>query len=314
MSIEKKSVAVLMGGWSAEREVSLVSGKGCAAALREKGYDVKEIDVKRDLDDLTAQLTPRPDVVFNALHGKLGEDGCIQGVLEIMGIPYTHSGPMASSLAMNKQKSKEIMMTAGVPCPEGHLVTIDDIRKNIVPLKPPYVVKPNDEGSSVGVYIVRDGDNKPPLGLEKWAYGKIALVEQFIPGRELTVSVMGTKNEKAQALAVTDIISPDFYDYDAKYAQGGSRHVIPADVPTAVSDAAMQYAITAHEKLGCSGVTRTDFRYNDNMPGTSGLFYLETNTQPGMTPTSLVPEQAAHKGISFGDLVAWMVENATIHT
>jgi D-alanine-D-alanine ligase len=310
-----KSVAVLMGGWSSEREVSLVSGRGCAAALRDKGYDVREIDVKRDLSDLIRQLEPRPDVAFNALHGKGGEDGCIQGVLEILQIPYTHSGPMASALAMNKQKTKDVLKTHGVPCPEGYIVRIDDIRRNNIPLKPPYVVKPNEEGSSVGVHIVREGDNKPPLGLDAWTHGDTALIEQYIPGRELTVAVMGTKTEKPRALTVTEITTHiDFYNYEAKYASGGSRHVLPAQIPQNVFDAALRHAVTAHEKLECSGVTRTDFRYNDNMPGASGLYFLEINTQPGMTPTSLVPEQAAHGGMTYGDLVAWMVENAALHT
>lgn len=310
-----KKVALLKGGWSAEREVSLSSGKACAAALREKGYDVKEIEVKRDLMDLVRQLTPAPDVVFNALHGRWGEDGCVQGILEIMSIPYTHSGPLPSALAMNKQKTKEVLMPLGVRCPEGKLMHIDDIRANVVPFKQPYVVKPNEEGSSVGVYIVREGDNKPPLGLDKWSYGPDALVEKYIPGRELSVGVMGRKGEKPRAMTVTEIkTSLDFYNYEAKYAAGGSVHVIPAPISPEVYEEAMRIAAFAHENLGCTGVTRSDFRYNDNEPGVSGLYYLETNTQPGMTPTSLVPEQAAHLGMSFGDLVEWLVENATVHT
>lgn len=310
-----KKVALLKGGWSAEREVSLSSGRACAAALREKGYDVKEIEVKRDLMDLVRQLTPAPDVVFNALHGRWGEDGCVQGILEIMSIPYTHSGPLPSALAMNKQKTKEVLMPLGVRCPEGKLMHIDDIRANVVPFKQPYVVKPNEEGSSVGVYIVREGDNKPPLGLDKWSYGPEALVEKYIPGRELSVGVMGRKGEKPRAMTVTEIkTSLDFYNYEAKYAAGGSVHVIPAPISPEVYEEAMRIAAFAHENLGCTGVTRSDFRYNDNEPGVSGLYYLETNTQPGMTPTSLVPEQAAHLGMSFGDLVEWLVENATVHT
>lgn len=310
-----KKIALLKGGWSAEREVSLSSGKACAAALREKGYDVKEIEVKRDLMDLVRQLTPAPDVVFNALHGRWGEDGCVQGILEIMSIPYTHSGPLPSALAMNKQKTKEVLMPLGVRCPEGKLMHIDDIRANVVPFKQPYVVKPNEEGSSVGVYIVREGDNKPPLGLDKWAYGPDALVEKYIPGRELSVGVMGRKGEKPRAMTVTEIkTNLDFYNYEAKYAAGGSVHVIPAPISPEVYEEAMRIAAFAHENLGCTGVTRSDFRYNDNEPGVSGLYYLETNTQPGMTPTSLVPEQAAHLGMSFGDLVEWLVENATVHT
>jgi len=310
-----KTVAVLMGGWSAEREVSLTSGRACASALRDKGYDVREVDVQRDLSDLLAQLTPKPDVVFNALHGKGGEDGCIQGVLEILDIPYTHSAPLASALAMNKQKAKEVLQPMGVRCPEGMLVHIDDIRKGAEPMPKPYVVKPNTEGSSVGVYIVRPGDNKPPLGLDKWAYGPYALVEEYIPGRELSVAVMGTKDSAPKALTVTEIKTHiDFYNYEAKYAKGGSTHVLPAAVNEDVFNEALRVAAFAHEKLGCTGVSRSDFRYNDNQPGVSGLYYLETNTQPGMTPTSLVPEQAAHIGLSFGDLVSWLVENAEAHT
>lgn len=310
-----KSVAVLMGGWSAERDVSLSSGRACAAALRDKGYDVREIDVTRDMHALLQQLTPAPDVVFNALHGKGGEDGCIQGVLEIMDIPYTHSAPLASALAMDKFKAKEVLLQQGMPCAEGALVHIDDIRRGAAPVAAPYVVKPNREGSSVGVFIIRDGDNKPPMGLDKWQYGDIALVEKYIPGRELSVAVMGTQESDARALTVTEITTQNsFYDYEAKYANGGSAHVIPAPVNRDVFDEAMRLAVVAHKNLGCSGVSRTDFRYNDNEPGVSGLFYLETNTQPGMTPTSLVPEQAAYTGLSFGDLVAWLVENAAVHT
>jgi D-alanine-D-alanine ligase len=311
----RKKIALLKGGWSAERDVSLSSGAECAKALRQKGYDVNEIDVKRDLMDLVKQLTPAPDAVFNALHGKWGEDGCVQGLLEILNIPYTHSGPLASALAMNKQKAKEVLKPMGVPCPEGQLVHIDDLRKGMQPFKPPYVVKPNDEGSSVGVHIVRQGDNKPPLGLDKWTYGPHALVEKYIPGRELSVGVMGIRNQKAKALTVTEIkTNLDFYNYEAKYAAGGSTHIIPAPIDQAVFDEALRIAAFAHEKLGCTGVTRSDFRYNDNEPGVSGLYYLETNTQPGMTPTSLVPEQAAHLGMTFGDLVEWLVENSAIHT
>lgn len=310
-----KTVAVLKGGWSSERDVSLSSGAECAKALRQKGYDVKEIDVKRDLMDLVRELSPAPDAVFNALHGTWGEDGCVQGVLEIMGIPYTHSGPLASALAMNKQKAKEVLKPLGVPCPEGQLLHIDDIRANKVPFKQPYVVKPNSEGSSVGVYIVRQGDNKPPMGLDKWAYGPYALVEKYIPGRELSVGVMGKRGEKPRALTVTEISTNlDFYNYEAKYAAGGSVHTVPAAISRDVFDEALRIAAFAHENLGCTGVTRSDFRYNDNEPGVSGLYYLETNTQPGMTPTSLVPEQALHMGMSFGDLVEWLVENAAVHT
>lgn len=303
-----------MGGWSAERKVSLTSGRACAQALRDKGYEVTEIDVQRDLSALLSQLTPKPDVVFNALHGAGGEDGIIQGVLEMLEIPYTHSGTLPSALAMNKQKAKEVLKPQGVPCPEGALMPVQDIKAGKVPFPAPYVVKPNSEGSSVGVYIVRSGDNKPPLGLDSWSYGPDALVEKYIPGKELSVAVMG-KGSALHALTVTEIVTHvDFYNYEAKYTTGGSKHVIPAQIPAAVFDEALRVAALAHEKLGCTGVTRSDFRYDDTAPGVSGLFYLETNTQPGMTPTSLVPEQAAHLGITFGDLVSWLVENAQLHS
>ncbi len=304
-----------MGGWSSERDVSLSSGKAASKALKEKGYTVRDIDVSRDLSVLLRALEPKPDVVFNALHGRFGEDGCIQGILEILSIPYTHSGPLASALAMDKQKAKDVLQPMGVPCPEGRLLAIEDLQKGAVPFAPPYVVKPNNEGSSVGVIIVRPGDNKPPLGLQSWTYGAVALVEKYIPGRELSVAVMGKKGEKARALTVTEIKTANaFYDYEAKYAAGGSTHHLPAAIAPEVFNEALRVAAFAHEKLGCTGVTRSDFRYNDNEPGIKGLFYLETNTQPGMTPTSLVPEQAAHMGIGFGDLVEWLVETAALHT
>lgn len=310
-----KKVAVLLGGWSSEREVSLVGGKAVAQALRDKGYDVTEIDPPRDLAAFAAALTPKPDAVFNALHGRWGEDGCVQGLLELLGIPYTHSGLLASALAMDKQKAKEALIPFGMPCAKGGLAAIEDLKAGRAPVAAPYVVKPNSEGSSVGVYIVHPGDNKPNGGLDGWSYGPEALVEQYIPGRELTVAVMGTKKEKARALTVTEIMTHiAFYDYEAKYSKGGSKHVLPAPVPPDVFKAAMDFAVLAHEKLGCTGVSRTDFRYNDSVPGVSGLFYLETNTQPGMTPTSLVPEQASYMGISFGDLVEWLVENADVHS
>jgi D-alanine-D-alanine ligase len=310
-----KTVAVLMGGWSSERDVSLTSGRACARALRDRGYAVTEIDVTRDLSALLQKLTPKPDAAFNALHGRFGEDGCIQGVLEILDIPYTHSGPLASALAMDKQKAKDVLAPMGVPCPKGKLVSIDDLKKGFQPFAPPYVVKPNNEGSSVGVIIVRPGDNKAPVALQGWTYGAVALVEEYIPGRELSVAVMGRPGEAAKALTVTEIKTQNaFYDYEAKYAAGGSTHHLPAAISPDVFSEALRIAAVAHEKLGCTGVTRSDFRYNDNVPGTGGLFYLETNTQPGMTPTSLVPEQAAHAGIEFGDLVEWLILSAATHS
>jgi D-alanine-D-alanine ligase len=300
-----KRVAVLMGGASAEREVSLVSGKACAEALRAEGYDVTTIDAGRDVAALIAALEPRPDAVFNALHGRYGEDGCIQGVLNLMGIPYTHSGLLASALAMDKPMAKRIFAAAGLRCPGGQLVTREEFAKG-EPVARPYVIKPYNEGSSVGVRIVRQGDNLPPLASE-WPYGEAALVEPYIAGRELTVAVMGNR-----ALAVTELQSKtSFYDYEAKYTEGITKHLVPAPVPPKVYEAAMAMALAAHRALGCRGVSRADFRYDDTKGGgPKQLYLLEVNTQPGMTPLSLAPEQAKHVGISFGALVKWMVENA----
>jgi len=304
-------IAVLKGGWSSEREVSLNSGAACAKALRDAGYKVTEIDVTRDLEMLVKNLTPRPDAVFNVLHGKGGEDGVIQGVLAMLDLPVTHSGLLASAIAMDKQKTKEILIPHGMPCAAGGLVPISAIRAGQVPVDPPYVIKPNAEGSSVGVYIVRAGDNKPPMGLDKWSFGDHALVEKFIPGRELSVAVIGSEGGKPRALTVTEIKTQNsFYDYEAKYAEGGSSHVLPAPISQEVFDEALRLAELAHAKLGCAGVSRTDFRYDDSKPGAAGLCFIETNTQPGMTATSLVPEQAAHVGISFAALADWLVQDA----
>ncbi|NNU80014.1 D-alanine--D-alanine ligase [Halovulum dunhuangense] len=293
-------VAVLKGGPSAEREVSLVSGAACASALRDEGFDVVEIDAGPSLcADLSAA---KPDVVFNALHGRWGEDGCVQGMLEWMRLPYTHSGVLASALAMDKIRAKEIFVMAGLPVPEGFLSTADAVRKTH-PMEPPYVVKPYNEGSSVGVYIVHEGANGPAQ-LDAQMPDEV-MVERFVPGRELTVSVMGER-----ALTVTDIVTDGWYDYRAKYTAGGSHHVVPADLPEEIFEACLDYAVRAHKALGCRGMSRTDLRWEESR-GLNGLFLLETNTQPGMTPTSLAPEQAAHCGISFGQLVSWMVEDAT---
>ncbi len=304
---DKPHVAVLKGGWSAEREVSLVSGRGCAEALRAEGFKVTEIDAKPDLAAVLAEV--KPDVVFNALHGRWGEDGCVQGLLEILKIPYTHSGVLASALAMHKERTKTVFRAVGVPVVNSIVVPRHKASESHQ-MKPPYVVKPVSEGSSVGIFIIREGDNRPPgaLGSEEWALGDDVMVEEFVPGRELTVAVMGGK-----ALAVTEITTKGhaFYDYDSKYAEGGSEHTIPAPIPEAVAAEAMRYAELAHEAMGCRGVSRTDFRYDDTVPGKHRLIALEINTQPGMTPTSLVPEQAAYKGMSYGQLVAWMVEDAS---
>ncbi|MEQ9121040.1 MAG: D-alanine--D-alanine ligase [Alphaproteobacteria bacterium] len=298
-----KRVAVLMGGRSAEREVSLASGKACAAALRRKGYDVSEVDVNGGgVEAVLAALTPRPDVAVTALHGRFGEDGCVQGLLELMGVPYTHSGVLASALAMDKPASLAVFRACGIRVPEGRVAPTADAHK-VYPA--PYVVKPPREGSSVGVTIVREGDNRPPVGTG-WAYGDEALVERYVPGRELTVAVMNDR-----PLGMLEIVSDrDFYDYDAKYAPGGSVHVAPENVGTEVVEAAKRVAVEAHRALGCRGVSRADFRWDDRQPGADGLYLLEVNTQPGMTETSLVPEIAENAGISFADLVAWMVEDA----
>ena len=301
-----KRIAVLKGGWSPEREVSLNSGAACAKALRAKGYDVVEIDAGRDVALKLAAA--KPDAVFNALHGQWGEDGCVQGLLEVMGLPYTHSGVLASALAMDKQRTKLVLKGAGVPSPEGRIVSRKDAAGGHL-MQPPYVVKPNAQGSSVGVFIVRQGDNRPPAELtsDKWTLGDDVLVEKFIPGRELTVAVMGDR-----PLCVTEITTDlAFYDYEAKYAPGGSRHVLPADVPEAVADRCMALALLAHQALGCRGVSRSDFRYDPSAKGEQ-VFFLEINTQPGMTGTSLTPEQAQHCGISFPELCAWLIEDASI--
>lgn len=293
-------VAILMGGWSAEREVSLVSGASVATALKTAGYQVTAIDVQRDAAALLTRLYPRPDAVFNALHGRYGEDGCVQGLLNILDVPYTHSGLLASAVAMDKPMAKQLFQAAGLPVAEHVLATREDFAAGDV-MERPYVIKPINEGSSVGVRIVHEGDNSSFEDIEPWGFGDQVMVEKFIPGRELTVAVMGDR-----PLAVTEITTGNkFYDYDAKYADGGSAHQLPADVPADIYDQAMAYAVTAHQVLGCRGVSRADFRYDGEE-----IYILEVNTQPGMTPTSLVPEQAAHVNISFPELVSWMVENA----
>ncbi len=300
-----KNVAVLMGGSSAEREVSLVTGKACAAALRDAGYRVAEVDAGRDVAALVEALTPPPDAVFNALHGHWGEDGCVQGILELLGIPYTHSGLLASALAMDKPVAKRLFEAAGLVCPEGRVVDAAELVAGDV-MPRPYVVKPVNEGSSVGVRIVKNGTNLPPVDLSQWPPGTKLMVERYIAGRELTVAVMGDR-----PLAVTEIRPRQgFYDYEAKYTDGRADHVIPAQIPAEVYDRAMEMALTAHRALGCRGVSRADFRYDDTSKAAGDLYLLEINTQPGMTPLSLVPEQAAYLNISFPELCAWMVEHA----
>lgn len=293
-------VAVLKGGPSVEREVSLVSGRECAAALRATGYETIELDAGTDLSARLVQAAP--DVVFNALHGRWGEDGCVQGLLEWLGLPYTHSGVLASALAMDKARSKQVFAAAGLPVVESLLADSAEVQARHV-MAPPYVVKPNNEGSSVGIHIVAEGANAPPvLGPEM---PERVMVETYVPGRELTVTVMGER-----ALSVTDIVTDGWYDYHAKYRPGGSRHVVPADLPAPVFDACMEQALVAHRALGCRGLSRTDFRWNPEH-GRDGLVVLEVNTQPGMTPTSLSPEQAAHYGITFPELCRWIVEDAS---
>ena len=307
LPLADRHVAVLMGGLSPEREVSLSSGTACADALERLGATVSRVDAGRDLAAVLTAL--KPDVCFNALHGAWGEDGCVQGVLETLAIPYTHSGVLASALCMDKDKSKAVLKAAGVRVPGGGLYDRHEVaRRHVMP--PPYVVKPNAEGSSVGVYRVLEGANTPPaeVGAPDWSYGELVMVEPFIAGREMAVTVLGEK-AGPRALAVTDIISVSgFYDYEAKYGAGGSRHVIPAVLPARVTEAALRQAELAHTAMGCRGVTRSDFRYDD---AKDDLVLLEVNNQPGMTPTSLVPEQAAHAGMTYEDLVLWMVEDAS---
>ncbi|MCV9935860.1 D-alanine--D-alanine ligase [Boseaceae bacterium BT-24-1] len=301
-----KHVAVLMGGWSVEREVSLRSGAACARALESVGYRVTRVEVGRDVAEVLARL--KPEVVFNALHGRFGEDGTIQGMLEILGIPYTHSGVLASALAIRKDKAKMVVSAAGVPVAHGINVSRFEAAKRH-PLPPPYVIKPIDEGSSVGVVIVKKGREHPPQEIARpdWPCGETMLAETFIAGRELTCAVMDGKS-----LGVTEIraATGEFYDYDAKYAKGGSIHICPAQILPNIYQRIEECALTAHQAIGCRGVSRSDFRYDDE---SDTLVWLEVNTQPGMTETSLVPELAAHAGMNFGELVRWIVEDASLN-
>jgi D-alanine-D-alanine ligase len=300
-----KTVAVVMGGWSPEREVSLSSGRECAKALADRAYRVKIIDVRRDLPALIRALEPRPDVIFNALHGVGGEDGTVQGVFEMLRIPYTHSGILASAMAMHKPTAKSIFRQAGLPVAEGLVARPEELFERD-PIPVPFVVKPTNQGSSVGVRIVRIGDNSWREEVMGWSFGAEVLVERFVPGRELTVAVMGDK-----ALGVCEIIPRGtFYDYTAKYAVGGSDHLVPAPVPPSIYEEALDIALSAHRALGCRGVSRADLRYDDTSRGCGQLYLLEVNTQPGMTPTSLVPDIARNVGIGFDELVSWIVENA----
>jgi D-alanine-D-alanine ligase len=303
----KKHVAVLLGGFSSERPVSLSSGNACASALEQEGYEVTRVDVERDVGAVLAAL--KPDVVFNALHGPFGEDGTIQGILEYLGIPYTHSGVLASALAMNKEQAKRVAKAVGIPVAESKVLDRFAI-KNKHPMKPPYVVKPVSEGSSFGVVIVKEDQSHPPqiITSTEWKYGATVMVERFIHGRELTCAVMGDV-----ALGVTEIIpvGHSFYDYDSKYVAGGSKHECPAKISPNIYQKIQTLSLKAHQAIGCRGVSRSDFRYDDRHSESGELIWLEVNTQPGMTPTSLVPEIAAQAGHSFGDLVSWIVEDAS---
>jgi D-alanine-D-alanine ligase len=302
-----KHVAVLMGGWSSEREVSLRSGAACATALERAGYRVTRVDVGRDIAAVLTDL--KPDAAFNALHGCPGEDGTIQGMLEILQIPYSHSGTFSSALAMQKDAAKVVMAAAGVPVPDGIVVSREKAAKSHM-LPRPYVIKPIAEGSSVGVFIVTEAHAHPPQELTRpdWAHGERLLCERYIAGKELTCAVLGDR-----ALGVTEIMpAMKFYDYEAKYAPGGSSHILPAPLKPNVYEEVRRLALLAHQALGCRGVSRADFRYDDRMDGIGGLVCLEVNTQPGMTETSLVPELAAHAGMTFEELVRWMVEDASL--
>jgi D-alanine-D-alanine ligase len=301
-----KHVAVLMGGWSSERPVSLSSGNACAEALEAGGFRVTRIDVAKDVAEVLARL--HPDVAFNALHGPYGEDGCIQGILEILGIPYTHSGVLASALAMNKPRAKDVMKAAGVPVAESVLIGRLEAAKSHV-MAPPYVVKPPNEGSSFGVIIVNDDAPHPPQQLyaDDWPHGDLVMVERYVAGRELTCGVLG-----GEPLDVIDVVTDGrWYDYHAKYAAGGSKHVLPAQLSPIIYQNVRMLAARAHMALGCRGVSRADFRFDDRPGGSGELICLEVNTQPGMTATSLVPEMAAYAGMDFRALVRWMVEDAS---
>ena len=299
-----KHVAVIYGGWSAERPVSLSSGTECIKALREKGYRVTEIDADRDLAAQLAAIDPKPDVVFNALHGRWGEDGCVQGLLEIMGIPYTHSGVRASSIAMDKMSAKAMFMEYDIPCARHVWVSRDEIASGNA-LPPPYVLKPNNEGSSVGVEIILTPEEEQNMLAREWTHGDGVMQEEFIPGREMTVAVKDGK-----AMEIIEILTGNhaFYDFQSKYVAGGSEHIIPADIPGDLRAKIQDCAEKAYRALGCRGIARADFRYD---PAEDRVAILEINTQPGMTPTSLVPDAARHDGLSFADIVAWMVEDAS---
>ncbi len=308
MTLLPKKIAVLLGGWSAEREVSLVGGAAVVEALKGLGHQVSAIDVQRDLVGLLQSILQhpmgKPDVIFNALHGRGGEDGCMQGVLEFLGIPYTHSGVLSSAICMDKPTAKRIVSAHGVRCPEGRVMTRDEIIKNGFPFEAPFVIKPTNEGSSVGVHIVRKGDNFDVVR-DGWVYGNDVLIERYIPGRELTVGLLGGK-----AMMVTEIkFAADFYDYTVKYTAGHATHDCPATLPKSVETEAMRMAEIAYAALNCSGVARIDLRFDETRPQNESLYFLEMNNQPGFTPLSLVPEQAAARGMPFAELCQWIIEH-----
>ncbi len=309
-----KKVAVLMGGWNAEREVSLISGASVCKALEELGHEVLAIDVQRDAFGLTQQLTQqargKPDIIFNALHGRIGEDGTMQGFLDIIGIPYTHSDVLASAIAMDKPLAKAVVSGVGVPCPEGKTVTRKEIIENGYPMEPPFVIKPTNEGSSVGVRLVKTKESIGTIEEDGWIYGDKVLIEKYIAGHELTVAVL-THNNEAKALTVTELRPrhQEFYDYTAKYTDDQTDHLIPAPIPEEITAEAMRLAVLSCQTIGCNGAARADFRWDDTKKGTSGLFFLEVNTQPGLTPLSLLPEQAQFVGMPFNDLMSWILEH-----
>lgn len=306
MNKKRHTVALLVGGWSAERDVSLNKGRAVEAALKKSGYDVKWVEVDRDIPKLIADLSPKPDAVFNNLHGQGGEDGVIQGVLEMLEIPYTHSNVLASAIGMNKVMSKRIAQSVGVQCPEFAVVHVREIAAGKCPVPAPYVVKPAAEGSSVGVHIVLDGENRPGPDVSAWTFNPMALVERYIPGRELTVAVLDGKPQ-----AVTEIISATrFFDYEAKYKDTRTRLEMPAQIPQAVYDTALQWAAKVYEALGCRGLARCDFRFDDTFSDEKGLFFLEINTQPGLTAESIGPSQVVYNGMSFEELCSHLVESA----
>ena len=302
-----KTVALLMGGWSSERPVSLIGAAGVEKALRGAGYTVRSVDVTKDLPKLIADLTPRPDVAFNMLHGPGGEDGVVQSVLEILEIPYTHSGVRASAVAMDKVLTKRLAETVGVKVAPHVVMTLDEIKASGILFPKPYVVKPYNEGSSFGVTIIRETSNIQ-FEVSDWKYGDIVLIEQYIPGRELTVAIMDGEPQTVCELRVHD----GFYDYEAKYNDPRTEHILPAPVPQDVFDLALDYSKRMYEVVGCDSIARCDYRYDDSKPGTEGLVFLEINTHPGFTAVSLTPEQVLYnKGMDYQALCVHLVENAS---